>query len=89
MGSKLKITFKTLKVPKEFVYIDGNEFSLSYMYKILDGIEGGEGCFTDKKEIELLKKIGLIKDEGNSRWCIAASKGRNFKAIYDKVMNHG
>lgn len=84
----MKITFKTLKVPKEFVYIDGNKFPMSYMYEILEGINDREGCFTNEKEIKILKKIGLIKDEGNSRCGIAATKGKNFKAIYDKVMNH-
>ena len=84
----MKITFKTLKVPEEFAYIDGNKFPMSYLYEILAGIEEGDGSFTDEKEIALLKEIGLIKDEGNHRWAIGATKGKNFQEIYDKVMSH-
>lgn len=85
----MKINFKTIKVPKLFVYIDGNKFSYNYLCEILEGIKNGDGAFSDPKEIEILKTIGLIDYEGSKRSGLAATEGKKFKIIYEKVMNYG
>lgn len=73
-----------------YITIDGVKYEYHDLHEAVDGIE--DHVLTNRKMIEMLKRYGVIDNEGSSRWASSGSKGPNhaeflkmIKAEFDKI----
>lgn len=73
---------KTKTVYYGVISIDGQKFDArDLLDTIQELLHNGDIVITDKNMITMLKKYGILKSEGNSRWYTAAEKGPNIMAF--------
>lgn len=84
-SSELEVTTKEKTVYNHYIKIDDINFDVKDLYETLDAIDEGDSYLTNPNMIKMMKKYGVIGNEGSSKWMTGATKGPYFKDFVDLI----